>query len=407
MRIIKKIGRITDEIFAEYYFLLLVCLGVFLIINYARVDYVLTNAWNGWSVGDWIINYDRGFIRRGLSGEIFRWVSDLSNIKLNILVYLTQCLIYFIFIFLLIHSLKNKIITFWFFVLCFTPGFLLFTYFDGMAVGRKEIALYAAYVTWINLQISNKINIQICFVFGCLYLLITLMHESFIFYSLYFSIFACLGKYEPKVKICMLFAAPIGSVLAIVMILIFGKTVDGTLICSDFLAYGINKNVCDGVIAYGNVSPIEEIERYLNTFNYQSLKNIILIFSIVMIPNLLFLLSIENTIYSKRNFLIINFLLILISLPLFMIAIDWGRWVSMHITLSVISLLVFLETKKNNNHDMFKKSVSNGTYTFLFVALIIFILSTTLYSVQHCCENNFITLFGPIIKIATTLGLVK
>ena len=181
-KIIKRIGLAADDIFKDYYFLLLFCLGLFLITNYARVDYVLANSWNGWSIGDWIINYDHGFIRRGLSGEIVSWLSDLFNINLNISVYLLQCLIYFIYVFLFIYNLKNKIITFWFFLLCFTPGFLLFTYFDGMAVGRKEIILYALYVTWVNLQINHKINIKISFVFGSIFFLITLMHESFIFY---------------------------------------------------------------------------------------------------------------------------------------------------------------------------------------------------------------------------------
>jgi hypothetical protein len=205
----------------------------------------------------------------------------------------------------------------------------------------------------------------------------------------------------------MLLAAPVGSILALAMIFIFGHAVDGTLICSEFLANGIDKNVCEGFIGYGNISLITAIQRFLNNFNFEFIKIIILAIGIIIIPNLLYLSSTQNSNYKKNDFLIINIILIIISFPLFIMAIDWGRWVSMHITMSVISLTVFLETKRNHNSVIYKKFSLNKNNIYLFMALLIFILSTFLYSIQHCCENDFIILFGPIIKIATTLGLLK
>ena len=407
MKIIKNIRRVADEILGDYYFLLLSCLGLFLIINYARVNYILASGWSGWSVGDWIINYDLGFIRRGLSGELVRWVSHLFNIKLNITAYLIQCFIYISFIILFIYNLKNKKLTFWYFLLCFTPGFLLFTYFDGMAVGRKEITLYALFALWLNLKINNKIDIRVSVVFGIALFLLTLMHESFFFYSLYFYLIACLGNLESRVRQSMVLVVPLGSTLALVMTFIYGQAIDGSLICADLISHGVNKNACEGVIGFGNVSPITEIYRNFGDFSFQSIKSIILIISIIIVPNLIYLASINNNNYSKRQFLLWNIFLILLSSPLFIIAIDWGRWISMHITLSVISLTIFLENKNEYSKVSNDQSIFTDKIIYLAMAIIIFIFSTTFYSIQHCCESNYINLFGPIIKIATTFGLIK
>ena len=407
MKLIKKIGFVADEIFADYYFLLLVSLGLFVIINYTRVNYILASSWNGWSVGDWIINYDLGFIRRGLSGEFVRFVSNLLNIKLNISAYLIQCLVYFSFIFFFIYNLKNKKITFWFLLLCFTPGFLLFTYYDGMAVGRKEIALYALFALWIHQKINNKINIRISFVFGSALFLFTLMHESFFFYSFYFYLIACIGTSESRAKQSIALIIPLSSALALVITFLLGQPIDGSLICKDLLSQGVSKNACDGVISFGNVSPITELQRFLSNINFKILNNFILIICITVIPSMLFLASIKNSNYSKHQFILWNISLILFSLPLFIIAIDWGRWISMHITMSVISLTIFLENKKDHKDITHEKLTFKKNIIYVFIALIIFVFFTALYSIQHCCENNFIKLFGPIIKIVTTLGLNK
>lgn len=407
MKIIKKIGSSADDIFGEYYFLVLACLGIFLIVNYGRVDYVLANSWSGWGVGDWIINYDLGFVRRGLSGEIMRWISNSLKIKINWSVYFIQCFAYVSFIFLFLYGLKNKIISFWFFLLCFTPGFLLFTYYDGMAVGRKEIALYALFALWINLKIKNKINVISTLLVGCVLFLLTLMHESFFFYSMYFYLVACLGNSDSRTKLSTSIIVPSASAAALLITFLFAKTIDGSLICADLVSHGLSKNICDGVISYGNVKPVAEIQRYIINLNFQNIKDIILILGVVIIPNLLYLVSVSDNYYNRRKFVLWNIVLILISFPLFIIAIDWGRWVSMHITLSVMSLVIFLESKPNPSDTHQKLFIFKEKFIYLLMALMIFIVFTTFYSIQHCCNNGFITLFGPIIKIATTLGLIR
>jgi hypothetical protein len=407
VKIIKKIGAAADEVFAEYYFLLLTCLGIFLIINYVRVDYVLANSWSGWSVGDWVINYDLGFVRRGLSGEIIRGISNLLNIKINWSTYFIQCFIYISFILLFLYRLKNKKINFWFFLLCFTPGFLLFTYYDGMAVGRKEIAIYALFAIWLNFISNNKINITISLVVACALFLLTLIHEVFFFYSLYFYMAVCLSESGSREKLNAAVVIPLASAVALLITYLYAKTLDGSLICADLLSHGLNKNICEGVIGYGNVNPAIEIQKYITNFNFNKIKDIIVVIGTVIIPNLLYLASVNASNYSKRKFILWNIFLILISSPLFIIAIDWGRWISMHITLSIMSLTIFLERKSKRSNTSSELFIFREKFIYLLIALVIFIVFTTFYSIQHCCDNGFINLFGPIIKIATTFGLIR
>ena len=84
--------------------------------------------------------------------------------------------------------------------------------------------------------------------------------------------------------------------------------------------------------------------------------------------------------WLKENIKLFTFSLFAI-LPLFFIAIDWGRW--LHIIFIAISSIYFI-----NNSNSFQKSLNIGS-------AILLILYTTLWRVPQCCveEINIVYLF--------------
>lgn len=53
-----------------------------------------------WIVGDWLINYSGGFVRRGLEGSVVLLIGHLTRIPLNLVVYGMQSVVFVLFLWL-------------------------------------------------------------------------------------------------------------------------------------------------------------------------------------------------------------------------------------------------------------------------------------------------------------------
>ena len=78
-------------------FLLLLLLIITL--NYFFFNYRLIFRQNAYIAGDWLINYQGGFIRRGFFGEIIFFVTSNFNIPILILVFFFSSFFFLLFIY--------------------------------------------------------------------------------------------------------------------------------------------------------------------------------------------------------------------------------------------------------------------------------------------------------------------
>ena len=148
-----------DRLLARLYFPAVACLCLFSIIHYFRVAHGLAAIWSGWSIGDWVINYAEGPTRRGLSGEVIFFIARVFDLKINWLIFTTQGVALILTVALFLQILRSKNLTFWYVVACFSPGFfLLFTYYDSMAIGRKEILLFLTFMLWVYLCNKSRLT---------------------------------------------------------------------------------------------------------------------------------------------------------------------------------------------------------------------------------------------------------
>ena len=60
---------------------------LFLILNYLFFNYRILFRENGYILGDWLINYNGGFVRRGLIGHLFFNLSKELNISIINLIF--------------------------------------------------------------------------------------------------------------------------------------------------------------------------------------------------------------------------------------------------------------------------------------------------------------------------------
>ena len=85
---------------------------------------------NDSTISEWLINYEGGFTKRGLVGQLSIYLSNFFTIKLRNTIFLFQTLLVGAYFFLIYHFLKNILYNKIFIFAIFTPIFILYPCFD-------------------------------------------------------------------------------------------------------------------------------------------------------------------------------------------------------------------------------------------------------------------------------------
>ena len=135
---------------------------------------------------DWIINYEGGYIRRGLLGEISINLSKAFNLNIKYIFFILHFFNYFFFHILFYAYFKNFSKNYIFYFLCFSPLVFLYPIATFEAFSRKEIFYITFFLLscFISLKINNK---KIVFLSTNLLVLLSyLIQESSIFFINFF-----------------------------------------------------------------------------------------------------------------------------------------------------------------------------------------------------------------------------
>ena len=329
--------------------LLLLCFIIF-ITYFMDVPYQPRYGGQAWILGDWLINYeDGGFKRRGLSGSFFFLLQDIFHLRLQLLVFIFQLSVYGFFFFYLYKILRNKIIAPYFFTLFLSPLTILFFFENPYVIGRKEILLFALFTWFLYLISSDKLTKIKEYTILCIISICTLFHEIMIFYVSFFIIALKLHNYPLKKWYLYLLSALVPALL----IFFFGKEID---MGNSFLI--LQKRHAEKVYTGGIFTWKKSYGKSVfrrNFYGYLwypvSFAIVFAHFIFVMFSNrrlevpfrkkeaksAVFRISAKKSVF----YLIICFL---ISLPLYYLAVDWGRWLNI---LFILFLLILCSLLKN------------------------------------------------------------
>ena len=129
-------------------------LVIWLILGYiwtVRLSFIPYNENNIWIVGDWLINYQGGFVRRGLIGQLVYFLSVVTHITPKIYVLILHWFFYFVYFFsvgvLVLRS--NSVLKYY--LIVFSPFLMTFQILDYQGGFRKEIIFFALLSnSWMN-----------------------------------------------------------------------------------------------------------------------------------------------------------------------------------------------------------------------------------------------------------------
>ncbi len=397
-----------DRFLQRLYFPAVVLLVLFTSVHYLRVAYLQAMAWSGWSIGEWLTNLEAGWVRRGPGGQVILLLSDATSIPMNWIVLAIQGAAYLAFVALFLNLLHKKVITFWYFVACFAPSFLLFTYYDSMAVGRKEVLLYLMFIIWLRLCMVVRNTSSATLIFSAIYFVLTLVHETFFFYSLYFVLAAVLCRDNIRSKSLLPLLIPFVSFLGVVLTALTSGPMNGPGICDSLLSRGLPPTVCSGPINFGVPSSGALLRQYISNFDLTSLAEIGWVFLLVISPAYLVFRSVNLSPAQRQQSVWVLVGLVCFSAPLFMLATDWGRWISMHCTLAIVLLIAMLPNcalRAVAASTVSPANTSRGTIhsiTNLSIAAVLFLSLNASYSISHCCDKKFLTWLGPVERLLAT-----
>jgi hypothetical protein len=329
-------------------FLLFSCFIFFYSVFYL---YFKHNVGNDTSISEWLINYSGGFTRRGLGGEINILFSNIFDIPLRVSIFFLQSILHLCFIILIFFYLKNFSLNIFQLFALFSPLFLIYPIAEIEALGRKEILLLISFIVSVYLadkKFSAKIfNFQIFFTFPIL----CLVWEQVVLFAPFFVVLIIyknnLKTFMDTTKYSLVIFAP--SIITFFLIFNNPLSLEGHKLMCDFLLNKFGERCyMSAVLLVHNTIYFDTLHIHTSAKFFPDYFRYLLIF----IVGFSFLhISLAKNNFSHRKNLIsayfkpiyLFFLLYIPILPLFVFGLDWGRWIHITYSLSIILYFYFLK----------------------------------------------------------------
>ena len=335
----------------DYFGLYLLCIGFFAIIWL----FVKKDVGNDWGISEWIINYQGGFTRRGLPGEVAFNIAQTFNLQLRFVIFLIQSFFYLTYL-ILIYNFFNKIkINIFIIFAIFSPIFLLYHVAEIESLARKEIFLFIGYLWFYN--VSKKEDPIIKPILWIIFILpiISILYEPAIFYYTFFSAIIIIKMQKMNLS----------KILTLLLLIFLPSLILSWVSAFNLIdANGFNEMKLSlyenfGEACYGScnmMSTKKEVSVHIMstisklTERENSIFVYLFRYSLIMlIGSAPLLILIKNSIFNVKIFrfkkLIYIFLILNVLVPIhWLMFIDWGR--AVNITY-VSSILFFVYLYKN------------------------------------------------------------
>ena len=338
---------------------------------------------NDSTISEWLINYQGGFTRRGLLGDLAFNLALLFEAKIRFVIFLFQLFFYLTFVILTFNFIKDIKINFLSRLSLYTPVFLLFPLGEIESLVRKETVIFIIFIIFLSLA-SKKYNEKYCnnyifFIFPISFLIWepVIFFFPFIFFILY------LKNYK-KTVLKTFFKTLIISIPSVIVFLL--------VILNPLSEVGHDK-MCQELMSlfqercYMSLSLLKSkstiLQQFMTSYKIEYIVRYILIIIVGFLP--LFILSANSKLYKNKTNLFFKFksffspLIILLSpVPILFAAMyDWGRVVNIAYTFSIFTFFYLIKNdyfhlKEGHFYLSIKKIFNNKKYYYIVFFIFCF-----------------------------------
>jgi len=388
MRLKEKIKNFekSDQFLSIFFFTLIIVGSLLNTLSNKTYQY------DSWTIGEWLINYQGGFVRRGLSGEVIYFLSNTLKISPIFFIWFICNFSYFLLIKLIFNEAKGKVSK----LFLLSPGVFLAPIVGDFLV-RKDIVLMTFFFIILRICKSKNPNI---FKLNILNILGILIHESFAIYTLPIQvIILTMQKTDVKSRNKILFFNILPSILIFTLCFIFkGSSDQAMTIHKSWInkSYLFPYETINSEIPLGAINAIGwEMNKVIELFlisirNFENFVWVPTAWLLTIIVLAIFFLGDQLGRDIKIKSLILSIQFIPFSL-LCLLGWDYGRWIFIWIVSSIIIYCSFGEELKSRK--LIKKILNN----FNFLEKILIKLKTQkqpkflliLFAYPHCCWSLY------------------
>ena len=319
-----------DNKFFNYY--IFICLVTSIFFLYHKFQFP-----TDWTTSEWLINYQGGFTRRGLVGEILVQINSFLNFEIRNLVFIFEIILLSTYYFYIINFFKKVEFSPLLILIIFSPLSFLFPITETEAIARKEVLLFCVYLLYLSsiLKGNQKLTYLILLI-GLP--IINLVWDGNIFYISFFVYTFFVSKIKIDKKEVTIFLISLIPYLISFIILITTKSNEQML---EEMCKAINEP-CFGAMNFLDYTFKDQMNYGLSRLKIVYLMRYLFIFIICFSPFLLIL-------YDQKSKTEIFFGYIASIMPTFIflyISFDWGRYLNILYIFSVLTLIFLLEIKK-------------------------------------------------------------
>ena len=310
---------------------------IFLIFYSTFYLYLKHNGGLDWSVSEWLINYQGGFTRRGLVGEILIQMNSFLSLKIRNLVYIFEIILLSTFYFYLINFLKRVEFTPLLILLIFSPLGFIFPVVETEAIARKEVLLFCLFIFYLNsiLKQNKKLTYSIL-LFGLP--IINLTWDGSVFYIFCFIYVYLVSKIKIDKKEITIFFLSLTPYLISLFILMVTKSNAQML---EDMCKAINEP-CFGAMNFLDYSFKDQMNYGLSRLKIEYLIRYLFIFIVCFLPFLIIFYDQEK----KKKIFLGYIVCIIPTFIFFYISFDWGRYLNILYIFSILTLIFLIKIKK-------------------------------------------------------------
>jgi len=332
----------------QIYVFALIFFGIFFL--YSKHD-----VGNDSSLSDWLINYEGGFVRRGLIGELITNFSSILSLKLRDSILIFQLVFFLSYYFLIILFCKNLVQNRLVILAIFSPIFILYPVAEIEALGRKELIIFTIFLSYLFFDIKN-FQVQLTYKLLLFPISILTWEPIIFFFSFIFLIdlFVFQIKSFDKKFFCILFSY-FASIFFVMLIYFNPFPVENYNVMKNFLKieFGEACYMSCGFVGQQSANSFSELYKmFYEKFKFSYALRYLLIIIVGFFP-LCFLYTYSKAKSKKELFIVSKFknlffpflLAFLPSTVLYLMMYDWARVVHISYTFSILTFLFLI--KKN------------------------------------------------------------
>ena len=289
---------------------------------------------NDSTISEWFINYEGGFTKRGLIGQLAISLTRFFDSDLRWVIFLLQsftCSIYFLLLYNFLKNLKYERVII---LSIFTPIFILYPIAEIEVLARKEIIVFSFLIIYLFVPRKSNFKIISFIIFSVLSMLVW---EPIIFFFPILFIYEMIDKEIEKfdlnfLRIIIYFIPS----LTIAFIMIFNPlSKDEHQLMASVLKNEFGQNCYMSCDLLGSKSTI--LQQFEGNYGKYSLEIFIRYFLIILIGFFPLFTLIRNSSLKNNKLIFLRYIksslaLFLVCLSpvilLFAMGYDWGRWVN-------------------------------------------------------------------------------